>query len=408
MTEPVCSQCGTSWAICYAEVADHGQACCVACFHAEAPDLDPEDMRRLEKELEEEAQRNPAVAEAAAQYDATVKDILASPAPVKEEWKRCPHDGGTCHHAHLCEDRCFREGGGMRLTTPWAGYPLPGHEGDAANGERPKRCPHVVGLAIGPSPRCQLPKGHAGEHSYATSDKTTSSTDVDGAPASRLAGALPPVESLNRVAPSGVDSGRYDEVVALDILIEDVERVVHAFSDRERKDKVRAIAQGLRAGVERLRFALSAAQRDADDPICWSCTHRAPVANCPCIKENTPRCLCVIAELRTELEEEHARANIWFDLAHERSSRITTLEADLARERAMALVLEEEQRQMVLMALAALSIERPGWDNALNGIACKMDNIVGDRAQMYDEFRKLRWPSDSTTLFEPKARADGG
>jgi hypothetical protein len=51
--------------------------------------------------------------------------------------KRCPHDGGRCHH--LCEDRdkgsgyftfrtCFRELGGMALTKPHDGYPLPGHE----------------------------------------------------------------------------------------------------------------------------------------------------------------------------------------------------------------------------------------------------------------------------------------
>lgn len=40
---------------------------------------------------------------------------------------RCPHDGGTCHH--VCGTKsCFREAGGMRLTTPYDGYPLPGHE----------------------------------------------------------------------------------------------------------------------------------------------------------------------------------------------------------------------------------------------------------------------------------------
>jgi len=61
--------------------------------------------------------------------------------------------------------------------------------------------------------------------------------------------------------------------------------------------------------------------------------------------------------------------------------------------------LEEGDRQLVLMALAHLSLERPGWDYALNLIAMKMDNI--DRAQgaepareprakLYDTFRELK------------------
>lgn len=38
----------------------------------------------------------------------------------------CPHDGATCHHG--CDAECFRESGGMALTVPCEGYPLPGHE----------------------------------------------------------------------------------------------------------------------------------------------------------------------------------------------------------------------------------------------------------------------------------------
>ena len=41
---------------------------------------------------------------------------------------RCPHDGGTCHHGCETDSDCFREAGGMALTEPYDGYPLPGHE----------------------------------------------------------------------------------------------------------------------------------------------------------------------------------------------------------------------------------------------------------------------------------------
>ena len=41
---------------------------------------------------------------------------------------RCPHDGGTCHHGCETDSDCFREDGGMALTEPYEGYPLPGHE----------------------------------------------------------------------------------------------------------------------------------------------------------------------------------------------------------------------------------------------------------------------------------------
>jgi hypothetical protein len=51
---------------------------------------------------------------------------------LREGWKagekRCPHDGGKCHHNCLDEEPCYRERGGMRLTTPWDGYPKEGHK----------------------------------------------------------------------------------------------------------------------------------------------------------------------------------------------------------------------------------------------------------------------------------------
>ena len=38
--------------------------------------------------------------------------------------KRCPHDGGTCHHH--CTDTCFRMEVGASLTKPWPGFPVKG------------------------------------------------------------------------------------------------------------------------------------------------------------------------------------------------------------------------------------------------------------------------------------------
>ena len=51
--------------------------------------------------------------------------------------------------------------------------------------------------------------------------------------------------------------------------------------------------------------------------------------------------------------------------------------------------LDEGQRQMMLMALAHLSVERPGWDDALQRLAIQLDNEENGRPQMYDGFRKL-------------------
>jgi hypothetical protein len=55
------------------------------------------------------------------------------------------------------------------------------------------------------------------------------------------------------------------------------------------------------------------------------------------------------------------------------------------------LTLDESQRQLVLMALAHLAIERPGWDHVLNDIALKVDyQEKPGRGTMYDGFRQLR------------------
>jgi hypothetical protein len=52
--------------------------------------------------------------------------------------------------------------------------------------------------------------------------------------------------------------------------------------------------------------------------------------------------------------------------------------------------LDEGQRQMVLLALAKLAIERPGFMYALEEIARPMDNIDADnRPELFHQFHKL-------------------
>jgi hypothetical protein len=54
------------------------------------------------------------------------------------------------------------------------------------------------------------------------------------------------------------------------------------------------------------------------------------------------------------------------------------------------LAIDEADRQMVLMALAHLAVERPGWDYALSRIAIRVDNKTRTgRPELYDEFREM-------------------
>lgn len=55
----------------------------------------------------------------------------------------------------------------------------------------------------------------------------------------------------------------------------------------------------------------------------------------------------------------------------------------------MFLEIEENERQMILLALAELSLSRPGFDYAINNIAMQFDNVENGRAKTYDEFREL-------------------
>lgn len=66
----------------------------------------------------------------------------------------------------------------------------------------------------------------------------------------------------------------------------------------------------------------------------------------------------------------------------------------------MQIEIDEEERQLILSALALESTKKPGFDDALNRIALKMDNDVEGRAELYDRFRKLyaqqQFPDDTT------------
>jgi hypothetical protein len=46
--------------------------------------------------------------------------------------------------------------------------------------------------------------------------------------------------------------------------------------------------------------------------------------------------------------------------------------------------IEEGDRQMILLAIAELSLSRPGWDDALGRIA---DQFMG--REMFEEFKRL-------------------
>lgn len=57
------------------------------------------------------------------------------------------------------------------------------------------------------------------------------------------------------------------------------------------------------------------------------------------------------------------------------------------------ITLEEGQRQMTLLALAKLSIERPGWLWALEQAALLMDDKEPDgKPYMFGEFRRIYAP----------------
>jgi hypothetical protein len=57
------------------------------------------------------------------------------------------------------------------------------------------------------------------------------------------------------------------------------------------------------------------------------------------------------------------------------------------------LTLDESQRQFVLLALAHLAIERPGWDDMISVVVAEMDTALPNgRFQMYEEFKRTHDP----------------
>lgn len=79
------------------------------------------------------------------------------------------------------------------------------------------------------------------------------------------------------------------------------------------------------------------------------------------------------ADLVADLEDAQKKRDGW----HERCKEL------IAREPS------EEERQMMILSFARLSIERPGWDYALNLLSLKWDDDEDDRARMYDQFRDI-------------------
>ncbi len=54
------------------------------------------------------------------------------------------------------------------------------------------------------------------------------------------------------------------------------------------------------------------------------------------------------------------------------------------------ITIDEGQRQMVLLALAHLAVERPGWDMATSEVALMIDNTTeGGRPQLFDDFKRI-------------------
>lgn len=83
---------------------------------------------------------------------------------------------------------------------------------------------------------------------------------------------------------------------------------------------------------------------------------------------------------------------------------LSTLQGLGAGRRGFTLVVGEADRQLVLLALAVLSLASPGFDDALNLVALKIDEQAGGRAVTYEEFRELR--TDTTAELAALLRAE--
>lgn len=61
----------------------------------------------------------------------------------------------------------------------------------------------------------------------------------------------------------------------------------------------------------------------------------------------------------------------------------------------MVLALDEEERQAVLLALAHLAVERPGWDDMLRKIAGRID---APGTPMYLSFKEIKADPERRSL----------
>jgi hypothetical protein len=83
----------------------------------------------------------------------------------------------------------------------------------------------------------------------------------------------------------------------------------------------------------------------------------------------------------------HAREALEADLENLKAAKAELLA--LVEGAAVVVALAEEERQMVLMALAHLACERPGWDDALSRIALRIDNARDGKPQMFERFKDI-------------------
>ena len=58
----------------------------------------------------------------------------------------------------------------------------------------------------------------------------------------------------------------------------------------------------------------------------------------------------------------------------------------------MTLQLAEEDRQVIVLALAHLAVDRPGWDDLLQRIASELGGLemYKEFERMYEDFKRLK------------------
>jgi len=51
---------------------------------------------------------------------------------------------------------------------------------------------------------------------------------------------------------------------------------------------------------------------------------------------------------------------------------------------------DESERQAIILALAHLAVDRPGWDYMLNNIAVKIDRNIEGRGMMFETLKAIK------------------